>query len=119
MSTREFSRLDRLSSTIRKCLAEPISALARTRDAGLVSITAVELSPDLRHGTIYLSVYGADALDFVRHLGERAPMLQAVLAQALRTKRVPVLHFRLDDTLERAERINSLLHGTSVKDAEP
>jgi ribosome-binding factor A len=109
--TRDFSRLDRVGATVRKVLAEPVNELARTRGAGLASITDVELSPDLRRGTVHLSVYGGTEAQeaFVRLLNERAPALQGELARALRTRRVPVLTFRLDDSIARSDRIQRLL----------
>jgi hypothetical protein len=61
MAGREFSRTDRAVSTVRKALAEPINALARNHGVALVTITEVEVSKDLRYGTVHLSVYGDEA----------------------------------------------------------
>jgi ribosome-binding factor A len=109
---REFSRIDRVASTVKRILAAPINELARSYGVGLATITDVELSPDLRRGVVYLSVYGepSASADFLRFIGERSRELQAQLARSLTTKRTPVLSFRSDQGLERSARINQLLH---------
>ncbi len=119
MGENEFNRLERVASTVQKILAIPISELARTRAVGLATITAVDLSPDLRRGVVYLSVYGdeTDKGDFLNVLASTAHELQTTLARSLRTKRTPVLSFRLDDAIERSARISRLLNPTD-RDAD-
>ncbi|MEQ8233307.1 MAG: 30S ribosome-binding factor RbfA [Gammaproteobacteria bacterium] len=109
--TRDFNRVDRVAATIKRALAAPVTELARARQAGLVSITAVEVSPDLRHAAVYLSVLGeADARSAaVTLMRGHAHELQRVLGAELRTKRTPVLTFVADDTLAAADRIDHLL----------
>ena len=118
MGEREFSRLERVASTVQKILAAPISELARTRAVGLATITSVDLSPDLRQGVVYLSIYGEDTdqAEFLSLLSATAHELQTTLARSLRTKRTPVLTFRIDDAIERSDRINRLLGSL---DSEP
>lgn len=115
---RDFSRLDRVGSTIRRVLAEPVNERARAARVGLATITAVDLSPDLRRATVRLSVFGGDgeADRFVAALNADAHALQAVLGTELRTRRTPVLKFMSDDALERADRVNRLLAGRSPAD---
>ncbi len=106
-----FSRLDRVAASVKKALAAPLNDLVRTQAGALASITEVELAPDLRRGIVYLSLYG-DALDkpaCLRNINARAADLQGELAVALRTKRTPVLQFRLDEAIERGDRIARLL----------
>ncbi len=106
-----FSRLDRVAASVKKALAAPLNDLVRAQSGALASITEVELAPDLRRGTVYLSLYG-DALDksaCLRTINASAAELQGELAVALRTKRTPVLHFRLDEAIERGDRIARLL----------
>lgn len=111
LKTRDFSRLDRVAATIRRALAVPIADLARARHAGLVSITAVELTPDLRKAEVRLSVFAdADtAAAVLTHLRAHAHEMQEVLGSALRTRHTPVLTFALDETLAAADRIDRLL----------
>jgi len=117
--TREFSRVDRVGATVQRALAGPLGDIARREGAGLVTVTRVEVSPDLRHATGYLSVYGGDldAAGFLRVLRPQAHVLQAVLARELRTRRTPVLSFRIDDGIARADRINRLLGEDAVPES--
>lgn len=106
-----FNRLDRVAASVKKALAAPLNDLVRAQSGALASITEVELTSDLRRGTVHLSLYG-EALDktaCMRAINARAAELQGELATALRTKRTPVLLFRLDDAIERGDRIARLL----------
>lgn len=112
MKDREFSRTDRVGATIRRVLAQPLNELARSSGAGLVTITAVDVAPDMRRATVRLSIYGGETeqrgqLD---HIIAAAAELQAVLGRELRTRRTPVLSFRLDDGIARGDRISQLLN---------
>ena len=113
MPTREFKRLDRVASTVKKALAEPINELARAQAVGLATITEVEVASDLRYGTVHLSIYGERGAEFLRYVNDRAPALQAVLARSLRTRHVPVLTFVADDSIARGDRIAQMLRGVA------
>lgn len=112
----EFSRLDRVAATIRRVLGAPINEIARAQNAGLTTITRVDLSPDLRHAGIFLSIYGnaTDQREFIRQIADQAANLQHMLGRQLRTKRTPKLAFRLDDGIAREDRINRLLANKST-----
>lgn len=109
----DYSRVERVAATVRKALAGPVSELARQHGAGLATITGVDVAPDLRTGVVWLSVYGgrADGTEFLGVLADAGGDLQAALGRALRTKRTPVLTYRLDDAPERSSRIGRLLDG--------
>ena len=115
MKAREFSRLDRVAATIQRVLAGPLGEIARMRGAGLVTITHVDVSADMRRAAVFLSVYAddSDKRVFIREMATHASELQAVLARELRTRRTPVLAFRLDEGIERGDRINRLLADTA------
>lgn len=107
----DYSRIERVASTVTRALAGPVGELAREHRAGLVTITGVDLSPDLRRGVVWLSVYGEEEARaaFIGVLREHAGSLQSALGRALRTRRTPVMSFRLDDAPERSDRIDRLL----------
>ncbi len=79
---------------------------------GLVSITEVTVSPDLRHATVYVSQLGdvAERANVLRALGSAANFLHGRLLQRLALRHVPELHFRFDPTIERAARLTALIH---------
>ncbi|MGR8922075.1 MAG: 30S ribosome-binding factor RbfA [Gammaproteobacteria bacterium] len=109
----DFSRLDRVAATIRRALAGPLGELGRAAGAGMVTITDVDVQPDMRRAEVFLSIYADDdeRQRTLEALSARVHELQRHLAGQLRTKRTPVLRLRLDDSIERGDRIGRLLSG--------
>jgi ribosome-binding factor A len=107
-------RSERLQEQIRSDLSEMLQRDVvdpRLSSGVLISITAVELSEDLRYARVYLSILGSDeqmraAFDGVRHA---AGYLRRGLAQRLMMRFVPELSFELDPSLARGARILELL----------
>jgi ribosome-binding factor A len=78
---------------------------------GFVSVTDVELSPDLRHARIFVSIYG-DADTKARTmtvLTSAAGFVRTELAHRIRLRRMPEVTFRLDESIEHGDRVNRLL----------
>ena len=78
---------------------------------GFVSVTDVELSPDLRHARIFVSVYG-DAEAKARTMeGLRSAegFVRTELAHRIRLRRSPEVTFRIDESIEHGDRVNRLL----------
>lgn len=110
------ARLDEL-------LREEISAIIAREIAdpriGFVTVTSVDVAPDLAHATVWVSVIGdaATRRASVRALGRAMPFVRHRLG-ALRLKRIPELHIREDDTAERGTRVLHILdeleHGDPV-----
>jgi len=95
-------------------LREEISAIIR-RDIhdpriGFVTITSVDVSPDLRHATVWASVIGAERerQATLQVLGRAMPFVRHELG-ALRMRRIPELHLREDDSSQRGTRVMQLL----------
>jgi ribosome-binding factor A len=77
---------------------------------GFVTITGVDVTPDLRHATVWASVIG-DAQErraSLQVLGRAMPFVRHQLGP-LRLRRIPELHLREDDTAERGTRVMQLL----------
>jgi ribosome-binding factor A len=101
------ARLDEL-------LREEISGIL-TREVddpriGFVTITDVEVSPDLRHANVYVSMIGEpeQRRQQMRALGGAMPFVRRRLGR-LRLKRIPDLHLREDRTAERGTRVLRIL----------
>jgi ribosome-binding factor A len=101
------ARLDEL-------LREEISAvLQREVDdprIGFVTITDVEVSPDLRHASVWVSVIGSadEKRQTLRALSRAMPFVRQRLGK-LRLKRIPELHVKDDDTARRGTRVLQIL----------
>ena len=80
---------------------------------GFVTVTDVSTSPDLRHARVYVSILGtpAEQEDSLAGLRSAHGFLQGRVARELRLKNTPELDFILDDTAEKAFRLERLLEG--------
>jgi len=96
-------------------LQEVIAELLRTEIddplIGFVTVTDVEMSPDLKHARVYFSVLGdeEDKRDTGRGLRRAAKRLRGLIAERMELRYVPELRFILDETAEQAARIEALL----------
>lgn len=105
-------RADRVAEAIRMEIARFLSEDAKDpRLAGLVTITAVEVTRDLRHARLFISIMGSES--------QRASTLEALegmkghlrtrLSKALSLRVAPEISFKMDESVARAARIESLL----------
>ena len=108
---KDRSRLSRVSSEIRKTLAAQLNELGRNNKLGIVSVTKVDTSPDLRKATVYISVFGNEqqAEKYMELVNQSSGSLQKIISTRLRLKRTPLLQFALDDVLANESRIKELL----------
>ena len=103
---RKFSRSLRVNEVVRQSLADELERMSDPR-LELVTITGVEVSPDLRHAVVF---YGAlDKPDVAPALSSAAPRLRAALGREVRMKYVPALHFREDPAIEAGQRIEKII----------
>ena len=79
---------------------------------GLISVTEVKVSPDLRHAAVFVSHFGDEAERglMLKALGHSSSFLHSELVRRLALRHVPELHFQLDPSIERAARITALIH---------
>ena len=107
---REFPRHVRVAENIRRVLAEPVMRAGREAGVGMLTVTHVDLAPDLTQARVAVSALGgeqpANVLDLLRDL--RPAMRQAV-ARELRLKKTPAIQFVLDESIAKAARIGDLL----------
>lgn len=77
---------------------------------GFVTVTKVDVTPDLRHARVWVSIIGQaeERTMAYRALGRAMPFVRHQLG-ALRVKRVPELHLLLDDSVERGTRVMQIL----------
>ena len=109
----------RVNESVRQVLAEALPELKDPR-IGLVTITGVVTSPDLRVATVYVSVLGNERKREQSLAGLRAAhgVLQARIARELRMKRTPQLAFEYDPSVERGVRLTKLIDELAPDDDE-
>lgn len=105
-------RTQRLNVQFREELSELIRhELRDPRLHGMVSITRVDISPDMENADVYTSVLGdaEDKASTMHALTAAAPFLRRQLLERLHIRRIPALHFRLDESIEEAAHILDLM----------
>lgn len=120
MAGPEGSRSRRVAELIRRELAPVLQGMARDLGAGLLSLTVVDISPDLRQARIGVTRLGGTATDaaLLDSLRAQAGEMRTQLAHALDLRTVPRLSFVLDDTLAKDARLAALLKGQAVDGME-
>jgi ribosome-binding factor A len=114
-------RMRRVNESVRQVLAEALPELKDPR-IGLVTVTGVDTSPDLRQAVVFVSVLGSERKRQATMRGLEAAhgVLQARLARELRMKRTPQLTFEYDPSVERGVRMSHLIDELAPgDDAEP
>lgn len=108
----DFRRADRVAEAIRAEVATFLREEAKDpRLTGFVTVTGVEASRDLRHANVFVSVMGTETerTATLEGLASVATHLRSRLGRSLRLSNAPTLHFKLDESVARAARIESLL----------
>jgi ribosome-binding factor A len=113
------ARMRRVNESVRAVVAEAVGELQDPR-IGLVTVTGVSVSPDLREGTVYVSVLGSQKkrLATLAGLESAHAVLQARLARELRMKRTPHLTFEYDPSVEHGVRISRLIDEVARDDED-
>jgi ribosome-binding factor A len=102
------NRSYRVADQIQRDLAELIRELKDPR-VGMVTLNAVEVSPDYAHAKVYFSVLVGAPADTEAALNEAAGWLRNGLFKRLAIHTVPTLHFHFDRTTERAADLSALI----------
>src|SRR5438309_11782467 len=108
----ENRRPDRLAEAIREEVASFLTDRAKDpRIVGLVTVTGVEVTRDLRHAKVFVSVMGSDAERATTFAGldSAAGHLRAHVGLALRLRLAPEVTFCPDESIARASRIADLV----------
>ena len=117
---REFQRAERVSGQLRRELARLIQHEVKDPDVGLVSVSDVEVSRDLAHAKVYVTVFDTDhANQSIRALKRAAGFLRSRLGQELRMRSIPQLHFLHDDSVETGQRMDDLIERAVQADRQP
>ena len=103
-------RLERVHELIRRELSEIINREV-TFHAALVTVQQVDITADLKHAHVFISVMGSDddAKEAMARLHASRVNLQHLLSKRVVLKFTPHLHFKLDESIERGNRIIDLL----------
>jgi len=107
----------RIADQIQRDVAELIRELKDPR-VGMVTIHAVEVTPDYAHAKVFFSLLVGDPAECETGLNEAAGWLRNSLFKRLQIHTVPTLHFVFDRTTERAAELNLLINQANATRAK-
>jgi len=112
------NRIFRINEDIQRVLSSHLRNIKDPRvQQGMISVTAVDTTSDLRHAKVYLSVFGLNSeAEFMKGLKSASGYLRHELGQSLSLRYTPELQFELDKSLERGARISSILSGLEIEE---
>ena len=104
------NRIGRINEEIQRELSALIPAVKDPRVSGMISVTAVETTPDLRYAKAYISVLDKENGERVlKGLRSASGWLRRELGSALKLLYTPELVFQLDDSIDKGAHILELL----------
>ena len=115
------NRIGRINEEIQRELSALIRTVKDPRVKGLISITAVDTTPDLRYAKIYISVLDkSDCAQVLKGLKSASGYLRRELGHALQLRYTPELTFVRDDSIDQGAHILDMLRNPNVvKPANP
>ena len=112
-------RMRRVNEAIKETIGTALSQELKDPRIGFVTLTGVDTSPDLCHAKVFVSVYGKQAEKDATLEGLRAARtyLQRLIGDELPLKRIPVLEFVYDTSVDRGMRIQALLKSGGAEES--
>ena len=100
----------RVNEAVREVVAEAVGELKDPR-IGLVTVTAVDVTPDLREATVYVSVLGGDKKRRATMAGLESAhgVLQSRINRELSLRRTPTIRFSYDESVARGVEMSKLI----------
>ena len=116
MPSRDFKRTDRVGAELRRELALLVHAAVRDHGLPSVSVSDVEVTRDLDWATVWVTALQPErSTEAMKALKELAVEFRRELSRSMRLRRVPELRFKYDDSVDKGERIETLLRQDAAR----
>ena len=110
-------RTRKVESQLKEIVGEEVAALSDPRIRGLVTITAVRVSPDLASATVFYSFLSGEGVEEAQEgLQSAAGRVQAAVGTQMRLRRTPRLRFEPDPVVEQVGRVETALREVKADD---
>ena len=117
---REFGRPERVADFMRKELSQVMQQKMRDPRVGLASITDVEVSRDLSHAKVFVTVLGTDsaeeAKEILQVLNKAAGFFRSQVAKSHSMRITPTIRFYFDESIHRGQQLSSLIDSALAAD---
>ncbi len=110
------NRIQRINEDVQRCLSGLIREIKDPRvNQGMISITGVDVTGDLRWCKVYISVLGLESeKEFLKGLRSASGWLRKELGHALSLRYTPELVFQLDKSIEYGAHINTVINKLDI-----
>ena len=111
------ARIGRINDDIQRILADRLRQVKdpRVSDQGMITITRVDTTGDLRYAKVWLSVYGLkDEKEFKKGLKSASGWLRREIGSTLKMVYTPELVFELDKSIEYGAKISGILENLNI-----
>ena len=101
-------RVERLNSLLRQEISDLLQRQVKDpRLSKFMSITSVDISPDLSFARVFVSTFGTETekRETIAALTSAAGYIRHELGERMKARRIPELSFRVDDTIEKADNV--------------
>ena len=114
-------RVARMAEEMRHQIADILQNHLTDPRLSWVSVVRVELSPDLRHAKVYISVLGSEEAQeaSLRVLARATSAVRSELARRVRLRKVPEIIFRADHSIAYSVRVQTVLKDLGLTGEEP
>ncbi len=111
---KNYSRMERLNKISRSVLGEIMEDLYAYEDYGMITVTNVDISKDLRHAKVYLSIFldkehKKSEEDVLNKIEKDEYLIKKSLVERVRMKYTPQLVFIVDETQKKVEEIYRII----------
>ena len=117
MAQKSFHRTDRVSAQLRRELGTLVHEAVREHGLASASVSDVELTRDMAHAKVFVTALQPErSAEAMKGLKELTKPLRYELGKAMKLRHVPELHFHYDESVDRGERIDTLLRDVRASD---
>ncbi|UVE17064.1 30S ribosome-binding factor RbfA [Pseudomonas sp. LS44] len=118
---KDYSRTQRIGDQMQRELSQLIRREIKDPRLGLVTITAVDVSRDVGHAKIFITVMGQDEsaeaiAQNLKVLNDASGFLRMQLGKAMKLRSVPNLHFHYDESVMRGTHLSALIERAVAED---
>jgi len=117
---KQYSRTQRIGDQIQRELAILIPQEVKDPRLGLITITGVDVSRDISHAKVYITVMGENSAEVIKEnlnvLKDTAGYLRMLLGKAMKLRSVPSLLFHYDESITRGAHLSALIEKAVSED---
>ena len=113
-------RMEKVSSLIKEEISTIFAREFSGSSVGFITVTEVQMTPDLKTARIYLSIFGSEELKekTLASLEVHKKHIRQIIGSHMSLKFTPTIEFFLDDTIELVSKIETILKKIHEEDAE-